>query len=123
MEPSQGSDPGSNPGGTTYRAKRALATKERALRVLFCFFRTTRPRRPRADAAPMRFAPLAFAAVLVAATLPGFAGANQTYTLPDGRTVAFNDGGGNEWWVQVRLSGTAGGAATSVQAMPTGGAC
>ena len=61
----------------------------------------------------MRFAPLAFAAVLVAATLPGFAGANQTYTLPDGRTVAFNDGGGNEWWVQVRLSGTAGGASCS----------
>ncbi|MCA1811841.1 MAG: hypothetical protein LC623_07525, partial [Halobacteriales archaeon] len=68
----------------------------------------------------MRAPPAAMlATLLLAFGLP--VAANHTQALPDGRGVAFQDGGGNEWWVQVRLGGSAGPTASGVQAMDTNG--
>ncbi|MEA3191377.1 MAG: hypothetical protein QOD77_1959 [Thermoplasmata archaeon] len=69
----------------------------------------------------MQRATLAVALLLLGALFVPSSTSNHTQTMPDGRTVAFTQVSGNEWWVQVRLGGSAGALASSVQSMDTGG--
>src|SRR5688500_14256524 len=63
--------------------------------------------------------PLALAlALLLAFVPPAFANHAQP---AHGDVVVFDHKTGNEWWVEVVLSGGASGSVSSVQAMDTGG--
>ncbi|MEA3189612.1 MAG: hypothetical protein QOD77_194 [Thermoplasmata archaeon] len=67
--------------------------------------------------------PLLAVALLLAAPLAAMAvQANHLQTAASGRQVAFDHRTGNEWWVEVVLSGPDANSVSKVEAMDTGGA-